>query len=141
MSSIATVTRTAVDSVLRADAGVIAAFAPAAVRLYPMSPPTNPVFPYILYRIEVIGDDTECADGAEVTVVLETYARESTCAASVAKAEGVSHAARKALTRRLELTDHQIDDWTFQYDRQIGDPDNLTEHRSMAVSYLTSATA
>lgn len=141
MSSIATAVRTAVDAALRADTGVVAAFAPAAVRLYPMTPPTNPTFPYLIYRTEVVGDDTECAAGAEVTVILDPYAREATYAASVAKAEAIADAARKALTRELSLSGHQVDDFLFQYDRQIGDPDQLTEHRSLAVTYQTSATA
>lgn len=139
--SIAAAVRTALDAALRADAGVVAAFAPSSVRLYPLSPPTNPTFPYLLYRTEIIGDDTECAAGAEVTVILDPYARETTYVASVAKAEVIADAARKALTRRLVLTGHQVDDWIFEYDRQIGDPDQLTEHRSLAVTYQTSATA
>lgn len=139
--SIATAVRTAVDAVLRADAPTVAAFAPSNVRLYPLAPPTTPTFPYVIYRVEVIGDDTECAAGAEVTLTLDVYAREGTYALSVAKAEAISDAARKALTKRLTLTGHAVDDWTFDFDRPIGDPDILTEHRSVQISYLTTATA
>lgn len=141
MSSIATAARTSVDATLRADAGVVAAFAPKPVRLYPLAPPTNPTFPYALYRVEVIGDDTECADGAEVYVALDVYAREDTYLASVAKAEAIADASRQALTARLTLTGHQVDDWLFEFDRPVSDPDILTEHRSLQVSYQTSATA
>lgn len=139
--SIATAVRTAVDAALRADAGVVAAFAPSPVRLYPKVPPTNPVFPYMLYRIEVVGDDTECAEGAEVAVILDPFVREATHEASVAKAEAIADASRKALTLQLPLTGHKVDDFLFEYDRPIGDPDPLTEHRSLAVTYQTSATA
>ena len=141
MSSIATAMRTAVDAALRADAGVVVAFNPSNVRLYPLAPPTNPTFPYVLYRTEIIGDDTECADGAEVTVTLDVYAREGTYALSVAKAEAIAHAVRKALTKQLTVTGHAVDDWIFEFDRQLGDPDPTTEHRSLAISYLTTATA
>lgn len=139
--SIATAMRTAVDAALRADTGVMAAFAPSAVRLYPGAPPTNPTYPYGRYRVEIIGDDTECAEGADANVTLDVYAREGTYAASVAKAEAIAGAARKALTARLPLTGHQVDEWLFEFDRPVGDPDILTEHRAVQVSYQTSATA
>lgn len=141
MSSIATAMRSAVDAALRADVGVVAAFNPSNVRLYPLAAPTNPTFPYVLYRVESIGDDTECSDGDEVTVTLDVYAREGTYAASVAKAEAISHAIRKALNRQLTLTGHQVDDWTFDFDRPLGDPAELVEHRAVQLSYLTTATA
>jgi hypothetical protein len=139
--NIATAVRNAVDDRLRNDARVIAAFGPSKVRLDPLAPPTNPTFPYALYRVEVVGDDTECAEGSETTVMIDVYAREATYALSVDKAEAIAGAARKALTSRLALTDHQVDDWLFEFDRPITDPDLLTEHRSLALTYQTSATA
>lgn len=139
MSAPSTAIRTAVDTVLRADAGVVAAFAPSNVRLYPLAAPANPTFPYVIFRTEVIGDDTECADGAEVTVTLDVYARSRTYAESVARAEGIAHAVRKALTNNISVAGHVVDDWTFLFDRPVGDPDILTEHRSIAVTYLTTA--
>lgn len=141
MSSIATAVRTAVDAALRADADVIAAFGPSNVRLYPLAAPTGPTFPFAIYRVEVVGDDTECSDGAEVTVTVDVFARSATYEESVAKAEAIAHAVRKALTRSLTLTGHVIDDWTFEFDRPVGDPDVLTEHRALAITYLTTAEA
>lgn len=141
MTAIATAMRTAVDAALRADTGVVAAFAPSAVRLHDLAPPMEPRFPYVLIRVEVIGDDTECADGAEVGVTLEVFAREGTLALSVAKVEAIAGAARKALTRQLPLTGHVVDDWLFEGDRPISDPDVLTAHRSLSLSYLTTASA
>ena len=142
MSSIATAMRTTVEATLRADAGVVAAFAPSNVRLYPLAAPANPAFPYVIFRTEIIGDDTECASGAEVTVTLDVYARDdATYDASVAKAEGIAHAIREALTTQLQPTGHTVDDWTFDFDRPLGDPDPLVEHRALAISYLTTASA
>lgn len=141
MTSIATAMRNAIDAKLRADAGVVAAFDPSGVRLYPLVAPTNPTFPYVIYRCEIIGDDTECAPGAEVALTLDVYARQNTYAASVAKAEAIADAVRKAMTARLTLVGHQIDDWIFDADRPLSDPDLLTEHRVVQLTYMTSATA
>src|SRR5690606_27035772 len=75
MSSLAEALGAAVDAALRADAAVVAAFAPSPVRLYPLAPPTNPSFPYVLLRIDLVGDDTECGEGAEATVSADVFAR------------------------------------------------------------------
>lgn len=139
--SIAAAVRTAAEAALRADAGVVAAFSPSNVRLYPLAAPTNPAFPYALFKVEIVGDDTECAEGAEATLTVDVFARESTYAKSVEKAEAITAACRKALTRELTLVGHKCDDWLFEFDRPLGDPDVLTEHRALAVTYLTSAAA
>jgi len=137
--NIATAVRVAVDAALRA--GTAAAYAPSAVRLYDLAPPMEPIFPYTLIRVEVIGDDTECAEGAEVNVTLEIFAREATFSESVAKVEAIAGDARKALTKRLPLDGHVMDDWQFEADRPISDPDVLTAHRSLSITYLTTASA
>lgn len=137
--NIATAVRVAVDAALRA--GTAAAFAPSAVRLYNLAPPMEPIFPYVLIRVEVIGDDTECAEGAEVNVTLEIFAREATFSESVAKVEAIAGDARKALTKKLPLDGHVMDDWLFEGDRPISDPDVLTAHRSLSITYLTTASA
>lgn len=138
---IAAAIRTASEATLRASAEFLAAFAPSNVRLYPLAPPTNPVFPHAVFRADIVGDDTECAEGAEVTLTVDVYAREETYALSVAKAEAITDAARRALTVRLPLPGHACDDWTFEFDRAVNDPDVLTEHRTLAITYLTTASA
>ncbi len=137
--NIATAVRVAVDAALRA--GTAAAFSPSAVRLYDLAPPMEPIFPYALIRVEVIGDDTECAEGAEVNVTLEICAREATFSASAAKVEAIAGDARKTLTKKLALDGHVMDDWLFEGDRPISDPDVLTAHRSLSITYLTTASA
>jgi hypothetical protein len=139
MTSIVTASRIAIEDALRADVGMIAAFNPSKVRLYPLTPPANPTFPYGLYRIDIVGDDIECAEGAEVTVTVDWYAREADYASSAAKVEALGDAGRKALRKPLTLVGHTCDDWRFEFDRSIGDPDILTAHRSMQVTYLTTA--
>lgn len=141
MTHIATALRTSAEATARASALIIAAFAPSNVRLYPLAAPTNPTFPYVVFQVEVIGDDTECAEGSEAYLIGEVYARETTYAASVAKAEAIAGALRKVWTAKLALTDHVVDEWEFESDRPIGDPDILTEHRNVRIRYLTTATA
>lgn len=141
MTHIATTLRTATDATMRASVDVVASFAPSGVRLYPLAAPTNPAFPYVIYRVEIVGDDTECAEGAEAFLVLDVYAREDTYLASVAKAEAIAGATRKALVRALPLVGHKVDDWEFEGDRPHSDPDVLTEHRNVRIRYLTTATA
>lgn len=141
MSSVATAIRSAAEAVLRADAGYVAASNPSNVRLYPLASPMPPIFPYGLMLPGVVGDDTECAEGSEVTLTLELFAREATHAASVAKVEAMAGAARKALTKQLTLIGHVVDDWQFEGDRPVSDPDPLTAHRSMSITYWTTATA
>jgi hypothetical protein len=139
--SIATALRTAADAVARANAGVVAAFSPSNVRLYPLAPPTNPTFPYVLMRVEVVGDDTECADGAEAYLILDVFARETTYAASATKGEAIAGALRKALNVHLTVAGHKVDDWAFESDRPVDEPDVLTHHRNVRLRYLTTADA
>lgn len=139
--NIATAIRTAVDTVLRADAATVAAFGPSAVRLYPLTTPLSPVFPYIRMLVQVIGDDGACGEENEVNLTLEIFAREGSYEASAETVEAIAGAARKALTRQLPLTGHVMDDWRFEGDRPVSDPDVLTAHRSVSINYLTSATA
>lgn len=139
--NIATAIRTAADGALRADADTITAFAGQPLRIYALASPTPPKFPYIRMLVDVIGDDTECVQGAEVTLTLEIFARSETHEASALTVEAIAGAARAALVRQLPLTGHVVDDWLFEGDRPISDPDVLTAHRSVSITYLTSASA
>ena len=139
--NIATALRMAAEAILRDDVATVTAFSPSNVRLYPLASPMPPTFPYGLMVTDVAGDDTECGEGSEVTLTLELFAREDTYAESVAKVEAIAAAVRRALTAPLALTGHVVDDWFFQFDRAVSDPDVLTAHRSVAITYLTSASA
>lgn len=136
--NVATAMRLAADARLRAAAGVVAAFGPAPVRLYPLAAPTNGLHPYGVYRVEVVGDDTECAEGSEVYLILDIFAREETYVESVMKAEAIAGATRACLSATFDLDGHVVDDWTFEGDRPVADPDVLTEHRHVRFRYLTT---
>lgn len=139
--NIATAIRAAAENQLRNDPAVVAAFAPGNVRIYALAPPLPATFPYIHMAVQVIGDDTECAEGAEAVLTLEIFARDATHEASAERAEAISGAARRALVRELTLDGHAMDDWLFEGDRPISDPDVLTAHRSLSITYLTTASA
>ena len=139
--NIATAIRTAAETALRDDAATVTAFGASAVRLYPLTTPNPPVFPYIRMLVQVIGDDTECGEGSEVNLTLEIFAREGSYEDSAETVEAIAGTARKALTRQLPLTGHVMDDWLFEGDRPVSDPDVLTAHRSVSITYLTSASA
>lgn len=141
MSDITTALRVSAEAAARASALVVAAFSPSNVRLYPLAAPTNPTFPYVVFRVEVVGDDTECAEGAEAYLLADVYARSGTYLESVQKAEAIAGALRKVWTAPLSLDGHVIDEWEFEGDRPLGDPDILTEHRNLRFRYLTMATA
>ena len=141
MTHIATALRVSAEAAARASALVIAAFTPSNVRLYPLAAPTNATFPYVDFRVEVVGDDTECAEGNEAYLVADVYAREETYLASVQKAEVIAGALRRVWTAALALDGHIIDDWEFEGDRPLSDPETLTEHRNVRFRYLTTATA
>lgn len=139
--NIATAVRLAVESQLRNDAATVAAFAPGNVRIYPLAPPLPATFPYIHMAVQVIGDDTECAEGSEAVLTLEIFARDATYEASAERVETIAGAARRALVRELMLDGHVMDNWLFEGDRPISDPDVLTAHRSLSITYLTTASA
>lgn len=76
MSDPAAELRTAIVTALKADSGVIAAFAAAARRIYPGPPPTGAPMPYIMIpNISVLPDIAECIDGAETDVQIDIWSR------------------------------------------------------------------
>ncbi len=139
--SVATAVRKAAEAAARADMATIAAFAPSSVRLYAKLPPENPTYPHVILRADVVGDDTECGEASEVTLTADVYAKEAIVNDGAERVEAISNALRRALTAKLTLTGHVIDDWQFEDDREVGDPDPLIAHRSLSITYLTSASA
>lgn len=131
----------AIEATLRADAAVKATFG-GTTRLYTLTAPVGSPFPYILIgEDQVIGDDIECGPASEVAVTVHVYAREGTPAASRLKAKAVAGAVRKALTAQLTLVGHVMIDWTFESTRHLTDPDGLTAHSVLNLSYETAPSA
>lgn len=132
----------AMDAALRASGAVQGAFAPGNVRIYDMAPPLDAPFPHILIGDDqVIGEDTECGSSSEVAVTVHVYAREETPSQSRAKAKLIAGAVRTALTRQLTLDGHVCDDWIYDDTQHMTDPDRLTAHSVVRLTYWTTATA
>lgn len=134
--------QTAVEAALRASPAITTAFAPSNIRIYTMGPSLDPIFPHILIGDDqVIGDDTECVSASEVAVTVHVYAREETPDASRTKAKAIASAVRTALTRQLLLDGHVCDDWAYEDTQHLTDPDRLTSHSVVRLTYWTTATA
>ncbi|WP_292052151.1 DUF3168 domain-containing protein [Brevundimonas sp. UBA5866] len=132
----------AVEAALRTSDVVQESFAPDSVRVYVMAPPLDAPFPHILIGDDqVIGHDTECASSSEVAVNVHVYAREATPVQSRAKAKRIAGAVRMALTRQLTLEGHVCDDWIYDDTQHMTDPDRLTAHSVVRLTYWTTATA
>lgn len=132
----------AIEAALRTSGAVVGACAPSAVRIYDMSPPLDAPFPHILIGDDqIIGGDTECASSSEIAVTVHVYAREGTPSQSRTKAKQIAGAVRIALTRQLTLEGHVCDDWIYDDTQHMTDPDRLTAHSVVRLTYWTTATA
>lgn len=131
----------ALEAELRANAGVKSEFG-GMTRLYTLSAPNDAPFPFILIgEDQIIGDDTECADGSEIAVTIHVFARQDTPANSRLKSKSIAGAVRAALTKKLTITGHVMDDWIYEGTRYLIDPDGLTAHAVLNFTYLTTADA
>ena len=132
----------AIEAALRASPDVLAAFDATVVRIFSMAPPLGAAFPHLLIGDDqVIGDDTECASSSEVAVNVHIYAREDTPADSRRKAKILAAAVKTALNGPLTLTGHVCDDWMYDDTQHLTDPDLLTAHSIVRLTYWTTATA
>jgi hypothetical protein len=141
MSDPSVAIQNAIEAALRASVPVKTEFG-GTTRLYTLSAPVGATFPYILIgEDQIIGDDIECGAASEVAVTIHVFAREATPAASRLKAKTIAGAARTALTAKLTLTGHVMIDWTFETTRHLTDPDGLTAHSVLSLSYYTTPSA
>ena len=145
MSDPALALQNAIEAALRDDATLQALFG-GTVRLYTLTATLDDRgearFPHIVIgQDQVIGDDTVCGEASEVSVTVHAYARESRPSETRAKCKAIAGAIRAALTRKLTLVGHVMDDWTFESARHLTDPDGLTAHAVLDFTYLTSADA
>lgn len=138
MSDPSVAIQNAIDAALRTAVAVKSEFG-GTTRLYTLSAPVGALFPYILIgEDQIIGDDIECGAASEVAVTIHVFARSDTPAASRLKAKAIAAAVRTALTAKLTLTGHVMIDWTFETTRHLTDPDGLTAHSVLSLSYETA---
>lgn len=119
----------AIETLLRADADLIAAMG-GRVRIYTEAAPHDTAFPYILLgEDQVIDDGTECADSVEVVVTIHVWAREkSSVGASRRQAKTLAGLIRSALKAPLGVTDFDVVSQEFETCRHLTDPDGRTAH-------------
>lgn len=131
----------AIEATLRADTAVKAQFG-GQTRLYTLSAPVGAAFPYILIGDDqVIGHDIECGEASTVAVTVHVYARGGTPPESRLKAKAIAACVRKALTAKLTLEGHEMIDWVFETTRHLTDPDGLTAHSVLNLTYDTAPSA
>lgn len=128
----------AVEAALRGDAAVKAAFA-GVTRLYTLSAPVDAPFPHLIIgEDQVVGDDTECGPASDITVSVHVYARGADPAGGRREAKTIAGAVRAALSKALTLDGHVVIDWTYETTRHLTDPDGLTAHSVVELTYLTA---
>lgn len=136
----------AIESALRGSAAVKSAMGLTTVRLYTLIAPVdaagNAPFPHIIIgEDQIIGDDIECGAASEVAVTVHVYARAATPAATRLQAKAIAGAVRTVLTAKLTLVGHEMIDWTYETTRHLKDPDGLTAHSVVSLSYETAPSA
>lgn len=98
MSDPALVLRPALETWLRADTEVIAAFGSRPVKVYKTLPPVNAVAPYIFIAgLDVADDLAECLDATQVHVQLDVWSLMDPPGFS--QAEAIARAAKASLVR------------------------------------------
>lgn len=137
MSDPAAELRSAIVDTLKADSGVIAAFASAAKRIYPGPPPTGAPMPYILIpNISVLPDIAECIDGAETDVQIDIWSRMDPPAFD--EAQRIGAAAQAAALSITGLPNHRIMGvWPISTDYLQDPSDAQAVHGVVRVRYST----
>jgi hypothetical protein len=140
MSDAAGAIMAALDPLLRADAGVIAAFGAAKVRLYDLPPQASAVslFPYItLSDAHQVDQEYEAIDASETVAQLHVWSR--TDPPGTAEVKRIA-AAVKAATSNLDdlmLTGFRLIDALPLDTMYLTDPDGVTVHAVIRIQYST----
>lgn len=128
----------AVEAVLRADAGVAAAFPRGRVRLYDL-PPQNAPLPYItLADAHATDFIAEGLDGAETVLAVHVWSR--TDPPGTAEAKAIAAAVKAALTNlpELDMPGHRLADDALPLDTlYLQDADGQTVHAVVRVQFST----
>ncbi|MGH6979038.1 MAG: DUF3168 domain-containing protein [Brevundimonas sp.] len=130
MSDPALAVQNAVESALRGSEAVKAAMGLATARLYPLAPPDDALFPYLVIgEDQIIADETECSAGSEVYVATHVWTRiEDDVSGSRAQAKQIAGAVRTAIGRDLNVIGFDLVECRFEDTRHMTDPDKRTAH-------------
>lgn len=129
--------QTAVELALRASAALAAAMG-GTVRLYPLAPPDNAPFPYVVIgEDQILDDETACLASSEAYTTVHCWARDvDAVSASRAQAKAMAGAVRAALNTALTLEGFSVVDHRFEEARHLTDPDRRTAHAVVTHRFL-----
>lgn len=138
MSDPALALQNAVEAALRASTPLKTAMGLATVRLYPLAPPDNAPFPYLVIgEDQIVDDSTECVDSSEAYTTVHCWARiTDDVSGSRAQAKAMAGAVRMALNVELALTGFDVVEHSFQDTRHQTDPDRRTAHAVVTHRFL-----
>lgn len=127
-----------IEAALRGSEALKSAMGLSTVRLYPLSPPDDAPFPYLVIgEDQIIGDDTECAASSEAFTTVHVWSRiVNDVSASRAQAKSIAGVIRTLLTQALPLSGFEVSDYEFQQVRHLTDPDRRTAHSVVEHRFL-----
>jgi hypothetical protein len=138
MASPAGAFRTAVEAALRASSDLLTAM--GTRRLY-TEVPANAVLPYVVIgQDQILLQNGECADEAEVYATVHCWSRTSTPDHGV-QARNILDAVIAALNTDLTVTGWDVVEWGLQSEVYSTDPDGSTHGRVELRYLLTEITA
>lgn len=131
MAALAAPLAVAIEATLRASPSLAAAM--SVVRLYTVVPVNAPL-PYVIVgENQIVGDDIECAEGAEAFVVIHVHAHPNP--PSIDSPNQIADAVRATLTAPFILPEHEVVEWQFDGMIPTIDPDG-SSHIRLTFRYL-----
>jgi hypothetical protein len=131
MSALAEPLHEAVEAALRVSTALEAAM--GTMRLYTVVP-ANAILPYIVIGDDqLIGDDTDCADGAEAFVTVNVWTKPNPPQGQTCRT--ICDLIRDILNAPLDVDGHEVVDWQFEGMNFITDPDQ-SSHGIARFRYL-----
>jgi hypothetical protein len=127
------------EAMLRSSTALRAAMGLDKARIYNGPVPANAVLPYVvLGEDQILGDDIECAESAEIHSTVHVWSRPEPPTAAEAKRIGDTLIG--LLKRPLVVGGYVVDEWQLESARYNTDPDGST-HGWLSFRYLITSTA
>ena len=138
MSSPAAAYHSAQDAALRASADLATAM--GTIRLYTEVPPNAPLPYVVLGQDQVLIENDDCADEAEVISTINIWSRVKPLDKG-AQARAIGSAVIGALNLQLTVTGWDVDVWEVQSESYSTDPDQSSHGVLVLRHLLTKQTA
>lgn len=138
MSTLAEAFSAGQEAVLRAAPALATAMGLTTARLYTVVPPDAPLPYVVLGDDQILGDDTDCAEGAEIFATVHVWAKPNPPSSALARQIG--GALKTILTAAFAVAGYVLDDWTLETETYVTDPDGST-HGRLVFKYLVTSTA